>query len=222
MLTVSALRLFNFKPRSILNDFIISGSGAWPSSYNNAFDGDYSTYTATYENKKSNCYVQADFHENFLAKLTRIRFYPRFEYSSYMKGGYFSTSTDGITFKVLREISSLQEGWNTIDITEDIYARYIRYYGPPSSYCHVAELEYEGIIVGTSEECKITADISVRSEYEDSTSSSLISNLLFQYDISKTPVIHSVSPLYGTALGGTIVTILVKNFLLVLKMYLLD
>ena len=96
--------------------------------------------------------------------------------------------------------------------------RYIRYRGSRTSNCHLTELNFVGIVVQASSVCPATIvtqvqdthpsfgrDVNVPSSTYASDPSAPAST--YRYGKTRTPIIRSIEPRFGSSLGGTSITI---------------
>lgn len=116
-----------------------------------ALDAYYST-TAT------DCHIGYDFGKVRVG-VTKIQFYPRskeLSTASSHKGGIFEGSVDGVTWTVIRQLSSAHLGKNLYRPTSETTPfRFIRYRNNrptyPLSNCELSELEIFGNIYSSEE-----------------------------------------------------------------------
>jgi len=174
--------------------------------YAYAFDSDYDTYFWSWSSEDSTCYLGYEFDAPLGVLISRIRYYPRLQYSSYMDGGWFETSTNGTVWKTIGTISSPGEAWNYIDVETPEPVSYIRYRGPTGGRCAVADLEFQGFVVSTTPACNLTLSI------DDNPANFAVEGYSFIYEVEETPTITSISPRMGTAMGGTLVTLTGTGF----------
>jgi len=189
----------------------------------NAFDGDAAS-TAT--SGSSSCSVGMDFGEGREAVLTRFAWYPDFWRIADTRGAVVEGSNDGTTWTnlVTVDLQAILEGWNHMDIingpegrqTNNLGAeaayRYLRYRAP-AGRCRVNEIEFEGVTrsTSTSGECAVAVSLPAGTAGEAVVMD--VSTLgTVDYSADSTPTYAGISPVYGTALGGTSITITGTNF----------
>jgi len=155
-----------------------------------AFDQNYDTYfQSSYP-----CYIGYDFGAGWGALISRIRFYPRVQYSSYMQGGVFESSNNALSWTPLATVQNPVEAWNFIDIRSAAPARYLRFRST-QRYCLVAELEFVGVILSSSPQC------SVNITFGSTPANFATRSLKFTYQVASTPTVTALSPRSGTAMG---------------------
>jgi hypothetical protein len=186
----------------ILTGTIFSTSS---SSQNRAFDGNYGTWTA---NSGANCYIGVQLPKGILARPFRMRYYPTLQYSNKVHGVVFEGSANGgLTYDVLGYGTTAHEGWNFVDPSGNYslqwYSRF-RYRATGSNYCYLAEIQFLGVSASASSTCEVSVAIA------DVTR--VIGNVSYN-DLSYTPLLTSIQPTDGTALGGTLLSINGSNFL---------
>jgi plastocyanin len=174
------------------------------------------------EPRTPTCFVAADLGEDARALVTRARFFPAHQLSNEVIGGRFESSEDGDAWIVLAHIDAAHQGWNWVDIGVERQptARFYRYVGPSSSDCQMTQLEFYGHQVSATSSCAVevstTAPLSHPSLGPMQTLHSVVSSktakkLAFKYSKDATGIIESISPKWGSSLGGTKVTINGKN-----------
>ena len=187
-------------------------SGSSPLSAIN--DQDYQTY---FRDSGPHCFVGLAIKSGFLVQPYRLRFYPRLQYSQQIKTVLFEGSTDGgLSYIALGNISKIHEGWNFItahsSLTISTWYTNLRYrpVGGSSvdiSHCALAEIDFTGIISAVSPIC--TVNISSPSGY----CSGVNGGTVGYGSVLNSPIIESLHPNNGTALGGTLVTLNGQNLL---------
>lgn len=204
---------------------ILSGG----SSVENIFDGDYDTFFSSSSNQRSTCAVLLDLGQTRRGRLHRIRVFPRIRYVNRAIGGKFYVSSNGTEYVHVATLQQgLTEGWSVIDVDHIEFVRFLRYNGPSGGYCNVAELEYIGVLVDTTDEIPCPVMVGVRpptphpsygfrtrADNLDQLSSLITpevhivldSSITFAYDLSVTPVVTNIEPAFGSSLGGTLVTL---------------
>lgn len=209
---------------------IMSGAapafGTTASVANFAFDRQYQSEFRSVQ--REGCWVGLDLGANRRAVVSRVRWFPvnRIQESGkqyltpggeIMVGGIFEGATNQSgPWTLLGTISKPAQGWNYIDVNISIPFRYLRYNGNASrSACHLSELEFVGAVLQSSEVCHPT--ITTRPPkaheavfYQDRRKAESFAQpaIKFRFDTNITPVVDTISPLIGTSLGGTNVTIL--------------
>lgn len=166
----------------------------------NAFDN---TITSYYYSGNPQCWVGIDFGTLFAANVSRIRFYPTYYWSnaaSYMLGAQFQGSNDKTNWTNISTIdSSVHTGWNIILPKTNTPFRYLRYLHNSTSQCLISEIQFFGTVYST-----LIASLTSQASglvYSDGYSSfNLTTFVYFRKD--RTPVINSITPLYGDIFGG--------------------
>jgi hypothetical protein len=175
---------------------------------NRALDTNYATY---FIDHRLSCYVGVKLASGYYARPYRMRFYPRVQYSSYVNGVVFEASANGgVTYDILGSSTTAHEGWNYIDPTSNYtnkwYSRF-RFRSTDTlysrSYCYMSEIEFLGVLAHKDSVCPVAVNHSNSLHY--------IGNVSYG-DLSYTPVIETLDPQNGTALGGTTLTVTGANF----------
>ena len=195
-----------------------------------AFDGNYiSKYVS--RGRPGTCFVGINVGEGKQAVLSRVRYFPvaslKVEGQKYaspggfaMKGGTIegSNSLEG-TWTTLATITDPHQGWNWLDIKSKRAFQYLRYSGSDTSFCHVSEMEWIGVVVQSSGTCKPTVSThnnlphpSLGAEVVTQPHTFESNGPTFVYTKAQTPVVQSVEPRFGSSLGGTTVTIKGSRF----------
>eukprot|EP01138_Halocafeteria_seosinensis_P003625 gb/GECG01003704.1/.p1 GENE.gb/GECG01003704.1/~~gb/GECG01003704.1/.p1 ORF type:complete len:3814 (+),score=427.70 gb/GECG01003704.1/:1-11442(+) len=203
LITPAALSAFGHYKPEVLTGSVFGSRG----DSGSAFDGDIST---EFQDHSDNCHVGLDVGVSLQGQLTEIWYYPSYRESNAMVGGVFEGSNDNENWEEIAVVgSNVVEGWNSINLddTSDGY-RYLRYVGPDSGRCDVAEVEFEGFLVSTTDEC----DLAVKMECSEGNEASDMLDSKVKYSVLKTPFIESITPSNGTSDGGTEVTISGSGF----------
>jgi hypothetical protein len=159
--------------------------------------------------------------------VTTIRFYPKFRSVNNFRGASFLGSIDGSVWTLLGSAGSyIQEGWNVITVVPSgaSYStvtpyRYVKLqFAAGTSDCTGAELEFNGIPVSSSTNGVCPLNVTVQSPLDNSLFTGTIApvtiptSVSLSYSLTNSPYINSLSPSYGTALGGTVVTLTGSGF----------
>lgn len=177
-------------------------------------DGSYST-SLTYYNAWPNCVIGLQAPAGYLFQPSRLRVYPALGTSTGFTSFYFEGSVDnGKTFIVLAQSTlSIHEGWNFVDASQNYTSTWFTHfrYRPVSAYsgvayCSVAELDFIGVVARNSTSCPVTVTTSNPQQTSSPGSLTFI-------PISDSPIVKSISPGNGTALGGTNITLFGVNLL---------
>jgi hypothetical protein len=204
----------DIKFRGIDVDRIVPVTGTYVSSLNdptsallaNAHDTDYATY---FEHWSTTCSVGIKLPTGYKAQPYRMRFYPRFKYSTNVRNFVFEGSMDGgTTYTTIAASSSAHEGWNFVNAPADkalLWYNAFRYRAVDTtafySRCMLAEVEFLGTVGATQSVCPITVS-------SPTTASSAVIGSVNYGDMTHfTPLITGLFPNNGSALGGTVVTI---------------
>ena len=215
----------NVEHASISPSRTMSDSGSAPAAA--AFDG---SYVSNYKSANTGrCFVGFDVGEGMHAVVSRIRYFPVSMIPSgrawmtpggfAMKGGTFEGANNLTSDKwaVLSTITAPHQGWNWLDVPpakRGAY-RYIRYKGAAKSNCEVSELNFMGVVVHASASCPVTITTQVQDAHPSFGVAAVMPSSTFvdsggrnfNFVKSVTPVIQSVTPRFGSSLGGTTVTI---------------
>ena len=172
-----------------------------------AFDDGFQTY---FSHRTSNCYIGMEAPDGFKYKPHAFHLYPRLQYAHTILAteAVWEGSLDGgSTYITLATVGLVHEGWNTVapenETLSEQWFTHLRYREPMrqgSSACYIAEMYFEGITASIEDTCEVK--VSTPSETSDVVVGSVNYNLT-----AATPVIFSLSPNNGTALGGTEVEI---------------
>lgn len=174
----------------------------------NLNDGDYYTY---YSDWQQSCFIGLHMPKGFLVQASRMRFYPRFKYAKFIKTVVFEGSKDyGATYSVLATSNLfIHEGWNFVDTNSTAWYTDLRYRpiadnGYP--YCTLAELDFIGTVAWNSTSCAINVTTSNPPQSSSPGSLSFVT-------IDHSPIVNSIFPNNGTALGGTSIILHGQNLL---------
>ena len=179
------------------------------------FNGDFAAHFKGEQEDGS--WVGVDLGEGTRAVLTRFRFFPVHQHADKTDGGVFETSADMITWNNIGTVELPHQGWNwvTVDPTTQEHARYIRYIGPDGSSSIVTKLEFYGYTVAAGSSCTVKVSSTVPMSHPSlgpmatghEPLEMLESSEVFNFLEDQTGVVTSVSPRYGSSLGGELVTI---------------
>ena len=174
-------------------------------------DGDYEDYITL--NSKS-CSVGIEAPVGYKVTPYRMRFYPRLRHSADFSQVMFEGSSDGSTYTLLGSLSFIHEGWNFINtqanVTSTNWFKYLRLRVADTSkmsYCALAEIDFLGIVAAINDTCRIVVSSALTTDKID------VGSVKYESVASFTPIIGSISPDNGTALGGTLVTLTGQNLL---------
>ena len=183
-----------------------------------AYDQDLTT--SYYDNSNKNVFIGLDIGSESYFKLTEVRFTVGGYKNTYYKDFYGTIvqgSLDGVSWDNLTTITDINNYWNSWippvnqlpgDKYPVYYYRFYRFFiSNPSSNYAVNEIQWYGIAyinsTSTSIDCPIVAS------YE--TTNVTISTQV-QYNAANTPTVTSISPLNGTILGNTSLTVTGTGF----------
>ena len=212
------------------------GPGVNASQLAKAFDMDeQSTVTSTIT---GTCYLGLDVGAGAALAVTALRWFAPFTQAATANGGSFQASNDAATWTTLAVIANANEAWDEIDVVDTTQPtvnvttayRYIRYYAPPGGVCTMAELEFVGYMVASvtttlpatgfaaQAACPVTLQVTQpdalfpAQRFVQAASSPAVPLPAFTYDLTNTPLVTSITPVQGSSLGGTQVTISGKGF----------
>ncbi len=103
-----------------------------------AFDGSLESMVNAFES--TGRYLGLELND--LTKITKIRFYPRHEFTDRMLSGVFQASNDGINYTDFYTISTkpADNVWTEVTVNAD--CRFVRYLSGLNTYCSVVEIEF--------------------------------------------------------------------------------
>ena len=113
----------------------------------NAFDGNTNTYFEANNGAfvPSGGYVGLDLGAGGSKRVSKVRFHPRPGYALRMNGGKFqggNDATNGVYTDLYTIPTTPPTAWSEATVSDTTAYRYLRYYGPNSGYCNIAELEF--------------------------------------------------------------------------------
>jgi hypothetical protein len=131
-------------------------------TYDKAFDGDIATYV---DDSNAAGFVGIDLGAGALAKVAKIRFYPRLKTSQRMVGGKFQCSADSHCADTILPDSGVAPSdgyvdlytiaaeppmaWSEVTITHPAACRCFRYLSPADSHTNIGELEFWAAATGS-------------------------------------------------------------------------
>jgi hypothetical protein len=132
---------------------ISDGGGSWGgsgSTADQAYDG--STATCYDAAIGDGAYTGIDVGADQAATVTAIRYWARAGWSARMIGGVFEGSDSPTSgYATLATVATASDSaWTTLTVTGAQPCRYLRYRGPSSGFCNVAEIEFHGTVAGAS------------------------------------------------------------------------
>jgi len=194
-----------------LSGSIVSSGAPEAISHGSAFDGDYETF---FESEGA-CFTGLDLGEGNAAVISKVRWFPAHQRPELMVGGAFQLSTDGATWTTVHSVVDSTEGWNFALIENyTVPVRFARFFSP-AQHCAIAMLEFVGVRASASGTCPIEVltqePLSHPAFGPANTDFAIVHKELtstyFTYSVADTPTVTSISPRYGSSLGGTLVTI---------------
>jgi hypothetical protein len=127
---------------------ISSGTDNDWSAAEKAFDGDFSTHYASPSSKRSNAYVGLDLGDPYV--ITKVAYAACSDHPGgdriqlgYFEGANREDFMDGVPLLLITD-KSASGVLTEQEINNSRGFRYLRYYGPHDSRCHIAELEFYG------------------------------------------------------------------------------
>lgn len=136
--------------------------------------------------------------------------------SRFTKGNFvgklrFEGSADGITWTTIFTVGEeIHEGWNyyNYDAGKELKFRYYRFFGPTYGSCVVGEVSLRGYEVIDSNTVNQTCIAQVTLNGDKALN--LIGDIVYKNEL--TPLLKSITPRFGTVVGGEIVIFEGENF----------
>ena len=186
------------------------------------FNGDFTVAFAVQKADTSPCYVGVGLGSGTKALISRARFFPTHQMADKANGGFFETSADLQTWnKIGATIGDAHQGWNWIDakLAGQIPSRYVRYVGPPGSKCEMTQFEFFGVPASATSTCAVQVSVTEPLTHpslglmttDHRVAAKETSSLAFTFTKEATGIIESISPKFGSSLGGERVTIKGRN-----------
>lgn len=153
----------------------------------------------------SSCYIKMDFRTGYAGVLENAKFFINnlIDNSPFVDNLVFEGSDDGSNWTNLWTIdANIHEGWNEFDWEdgeEPAYNSY-RFFGSSSGACRVGEVRLNGIEAIQSTATSHTCDVNVLIGGAATAATSVV------YDQTSTPSLESISPRFGSVLGGEEIT----------------
>eukprot|EP00040_Diaphanoeca_grandis_P004673 m.29668 g.29668 ORF g.29668 m.29668 type:complete len:4542 (+) comp16144_c0_seq1:223-13848(+) len=151
------------------------------------------------------------------ALATRIRFYPYHQAAATMEGGVFEVSADNSYWKPLAWVRQAHQGWNHVSLeTKDQLAfRYFRFRSADGRLAKMTELVVLGYEVASSNTATMTIVTTKPMSHPSlgpmTTDHALLkktaTSTSFEFKEDATGTVTSITPRFGSSLGGTSVTI---------------
>jgi len=175
-------------------------------------------FTQPHIDRVNNCKFGMTFKEGHVAVLDEAKVYINFivnlwVYQDNLKlqgsNDNWATSTDIYTYGV-----DIHEGWNYIDFSDweekPAYNSY-RFVGRLKDSCRVTEFKLTGVEAVADTNSDYSCTPTLRIAGEDVVTAVPLESVT--YSSLKTPVLESISPRFGSVLGGTSVTLTGSNLL---------
>ena len=180
------------------------------SSLSNVYDDNYNTY---FTHNSLNCYVGLTLASGLVAQPYHMRFYPRLQYAYMINRLVFEGKKYGSSsYSTIAITEGANQGWNVVSAGNHSTTWYtaFRYRALDGSgaysKCQLAEVDFYGTVAYYNSTC----NIKVKSPELSSTT--IVGKVSYEH-LAYTPIVRSVSPNNGSALGGTVVTITGENFM---------
>lgn len=171
-------------------------------------DDDYETY---FTHTSSSCFVGLQLPADTVALPYRILFYPRPEYQNNIKSFVFEGKAAGsTTYQTIAMSYGAKAGWNYVDaanLTTTWFTafRYRALDGSTTtSKCQLSEVRFYGTVALNTSSCNVMLHMPDVNK--------IVNVGTVAYSFDETPIVRSISPDNGTALGGTYVTLTGDNF----------
>ena len=157
------------------------------------------------------CYFGMGFTSGYVGVISQVKFFmnvfTKVTYSSKLK---FQGSSDNTVWTTIFTVGDeIHEGWNYYDYAEgsELKYRYFRFYGTGSGSCNVGEFALMGVEAindaSTSYACSAIVTVG--------TTASTLTNKV-TYTSTQTALLQSMSPRYGSVVGGTSITFTGTDF----------
>jgi hypothetical protein len=210
--SVDSLNEFNH-----IEPVVLTGTKYPASSQSYALDGDFQTHE--YQNNGgdgTSCEIGLDLGED-RAVLTKVRFFPDYRHLSDMVGTVFKTSIDGVTWiEVAIVTEKPRAGWSELKVNATDAIKFVRLEQYGGQRCRLTEVEFVGVQVAVNSTCPIVVETTGTATHpsvgpvttdDSAIISTTTTTLMFTYDLALTPIVTSIEPVFGSALGGETITI---------------
>ena len=160
---------------------------------------------------KANCFIGTAFKPNYLGVLTELGYFMnRFVKTDFVGNLVFQGSNDNITYTEIFTVGEeIHEGWNyyTFQAGEQNAFRYFRFFGSATKSCMLGEISFRGVEVINS---TLATQVCTTQLNLNGNTVNLTGNVNFKSTI--TPLLKSVSPRFGTVVGGETITFSGEGF----------
>mmetsp|Transcript_41642 Transcript_41642/g.63590 ORF Transcript_41642/g.63590 Transcript_41642/m.63590 type:complete len:237 (+) Transcript_41642:3795-4505(+) len=169
----------------------------------NTFDKDLTNQNVDSSN---DCNIGTWFKAGHVGLLDVVKFYIGGVSESYSGNLIFQGSKDNSTWEeIFTTDDTVHQGWNNIEFGADKdYSqpafRFYRFKGSASGVCVLNEIELQGVETIKSEEASESCEVTL---ITGDTSTALNS---VTYTSTKTPLLSSISPRFGSVVGGEVLT----------------
>jgi hypothetical protein len=185
-----------------------------------SYFGTASNYLVAFDNMNlvkpidtsSTCYMGMKFKEGHVAVLSQVKYFMKdiSAKSLFVNTTSFQGSNDGTTYTTLFQMDdNLHEGWNYHQwpkAADQPKYRYYRFYAEATGACAINEITFTGVeTIDDSASSYTCTAMLVTGETETSLNTVL-------YKGSVTATLDSISPRFGTVVGGTVVTFTGTSF----------
>lgn len=183
-----------------------------------AFDDNLNTWVAVWDNTEQ--FIGMTYANNTRIWLTGVNVYPHPSWRSAWASNTVEATVDGVNWVQVGQTANLFDTWTLIPISESFNGNTgfsgVRVRCAAGSYCGVFELQFLGYSISTTP--VVFPSVSVVSSNPasvafDQTISpvTVASSSNYTFQPTSTPTITDIRPLFGTALGGSSVTITGTN-----------
>lgn len=159
-----------------------------------------------------NCFFGTAFRVGYVGLVNEVKFFmTRFTRSNFVSRLVFQGSMDGKTYTNIFIVGNeIHEGWNyyTYGPGSELQYRFYRFYSGTAGGCLIGELSLRGIEVIQDATDSYTCKPQII--LNNTIVANLTTSVTFQADL--TPLLTSVSPLFGQVTGGDSVTFTGTNF----------
>ncbi|RYG70223.1 hypothetical protein EON64_00770, partial [archaeon] len=201
-------------------DMITELPGTYFSSLNNPSssllprlnDSNYETY---FSHNIKTCFVGVTLPRGYAARPYRMRFYPRIRNARHFGSYIFEGKKVGSShYTILGRSMGADDGWNFLNadaVNGSAWYSEFRYRAADSSstnsQCALAELKFLGTLASLNKTCDVRVFFA-----PDAYQNVTVGKVSYGFSSSTTPIITSLSPSNGSALGGTLLTIYGSGF----------
>jgi hypothetical protein len=163
----------------------------------------------------TSCHFGTAFRNNYVGVINEVKYFmnrfDKFDYDGELKFQGSSTGYPNSWLTLFTVGKEIHEGWNYYNFPpgKELAYRYYRFYGSHSRSCIVGEISLRGYEVYDSSNLTHTCSANL---IVNGVTPAITLKKYITYQATLTPLLKSISPRFGSVVGGDLITFNGENF----------